>query len=214
MLINLEDRGLVDQVSRIQVDLFGSLSATGVGHGTDNSIVVGLMGERPATIDPEIILPTVAALKEHSRLNLLNKKEIEFEWQRDMRLLNENLDFHPNAMRLSAFSADGSELFSNTYYSIGGGFVIDESEASADAHLVPQVELPYEFNNAAELLKLCQENNLRVSELMMENEKVWRSEAEIRSGLIDIWAAMKDCIANGLHKEGSYLVGSMYVDVQ
>ncbi len=199
---HLEDRGLVDQVSRIQVDLYGSLSATGVGHGTDNSIIVGLMGERPATIDPEIILPTVAALKEHSRLNLLNKKEIEFEWQRDMRLLNENLDFHPNAMRLSAFSADGSELFSNTYYSIGGGFVIDESEASADAHLVPQVELPYEFNNAAELLKLCQENNLRVSELMMENEKVWRSEAEIRSGLIDIWAAMKDCIANGLHKEG------------
>ena len=199
---HLEDRGLVDQVSRIQVDLYGSLSATGVGHGTDNSIIVGLMGERPATIDPEIILPTVAALKEHSRLNLLNKKEIEFEWQRDMRLLNENLDFHPNAMRLTAFDAESGELFSNTYYSIGGGFVIDESEASADAHLVPQVELPYEFNNAAELLKLCQENNLRVSELMMENEKVWRSEAEIRSGLIDIWAAMKDCIANGLHKEG------------
>lgn len=200
--VHLEDRGLVDQVSRIQVDLYGSLSATGVGHGTDNSIIVGLMGERPATIDPEIILPTVAALKEHSRLNLLNKKEIEFEWQRDMRLLNENLDFHPNAMRLTAFDAESGELFSNTYYSIGGGFVIDESEASVDAHLVPQVELPYKFNNAAELLKLCQENNLRVSELMMENEKVWRSEAEIRSGLIDIWAAMKDCIANGLHKEG------------
>ncbi len=199
---NLEERGLVDQVSRIQVDLYGSLSATGVGHGTDNSIIVGLMGERPATIDPEIILPTVAALKENSRLNLLNKKEIEFEWTRDMRLLNENLDFHPNAMRLTAFDSASGELFSNTYYSIGGGFVIDESEASADAHLVPQVELPYEFNNAVELLKLCQENNLRVSELMMENEKVWRSEAEIRSGLIDIWAAMKDCIANGLHKEG------------
>ncbi len=199
---NLEERGLVDQVSRIQVDLYGSLSATGVGHGTDNSIIVGLMGERPATIDPEIILPTVAALKENSRLNLLNKKEIEFDWQRDMRLLNENLDFHPNAMRLTAFDSASGELFSKTYYSIGGGFVIDESEASADAHLVPQVELPYEFNNAVELLKLCQENNLRVSELMMENEKVWRSEAEIRSGLIDIWAAMKDCIANGLHKEG------------
>ena len=199
----LEEKGVVDQVERIQVDLYGSLSATGVGHGTDNSIIVGLMGERPATIDPEIILPAVEALKSHSLLNLLRKREIEFVWQRDMRLLEENLDFHPNAMRLSAFNSEGNELYSNTYYSIGGGFVIDESEATADAHLVPQVELPYEFNNAAELLKLCQDNNLRVSELMMENEKVWRSEEEIRHGLIDIWAAMKDCIANGLHKEGT-----------
>ena len=199
----LEEKGVVDQVERIQVDLYGSLSATGVGHGTDNSIIVGLMGERPATIDPEIILPAVEALKSNSLLNLLRKREIEFVWQRDMRLLEENLDFHPNAMRLSAFNSEGNELYSNTYYSIGGGFVIDESEATADAHLVPQVELPYEFNNAAELLKLCQDNNLRVSELMMENEKVWRSEEEIRHGLIDIWAAMEDCIANGLHKEGT-----------
>ncbi|WP_286237892.1 L-serine ammonia-lyase [Neptuniibacter halophilus] len=206
----LETRGVAADVSRVEVALYGSLSATGVGHGTDNSVIVGLMGERPNSIDPEMILPEVEALKANHKLKLLNRFEIDFVWERDMRFLEENLDYHPNAMRLSAFAAEGQILFENTYYSIGGGFVIDESQATADAHLVPQVELPYEFNNAVELLNLCQDNGLRISELMMENEKVWRTEQEIRDGLMDIWAAMKECIANGLHKEGT-LPGGLFV---
>ncbi|RTE64884.1 L-serine ammonia-lyase [Amphritea opalescens] len=199
---HLAQQGLAPAVAHIQVDLYGSLSATGIGHGTDNSVIVGLMGERPATINPEMILPAVATLKESNTLQLLGQYPVEFIWQRDMRLLEENLPYHPNAMRLSAFGADEALLYDNIYYSIGGGFVIDESEATADAHLVPQFDLPYEFNNAVELLKLCEENNFSVSQLMMENEKVWRTEREIRDGLMDIWAAMKDCIANGLHSEG------------
>jgi L-serine dehydratase len=199
---HLQQHQLAQDVQRIQVDLYGSLSATGIGHGTDNSIVVGLMGERPHSIDPEMILPAVAALKESHSLNLLSQYPIEFIWQRDMLLLEENLAYHPNAMRLAAFGADDQLLYENTYYSIGGGFVIDESDATADAHLVPQVELPYDFNNAVELLELCEANNFSVSQLMMENEKVWRTEQEIRDGLMDIWAAMKECIATGLHKEG------------
>lgn len=206
----LAQQELAKSVVQIRVDLYGSLSATGVGHGTDNSVIVGLMGERPHSIDPQMILPAVHAVKENSSLNLLGQYPIEFIWQRDMNLLEENLPYHPNAMRLSAFGADENLLYDNVYYSIGGGFVIDESEATADAHLVPQVELPYEFNNAVELLRLCEENRLSVSQLMMENEKVWRSEREIRDGLMDIWAAMKECIANGLHSEG-ILPGGLHV---
>ncbi|MBQ0783566.1 MAG: L-serine ammonia-lyase, partial [Amphritea sp.] len=103
---HLQQHALAMDVIRIQVDLYGSLSATGIGHGTDNSIVVGLMGERPHRIDPEMILPAVAALKESHRLNLLGEYPIEFIWQRDMQLLEENLPYHPNAMRLAAFAAD------------------------------------------------------------------------------------------------------------
>ncbi len=200
---HLEQHTLVADVRRIKVDLYGSLSATGVGHGTDNSVVIGLMGERPHSIDPEIILPEVATLKESNRLKLLGQHPIEFIWSRDMKLLDENLPYHPNAMRLSAFGADGDLLYANTYYSIGGGFVIDESEATADAYLVPQVELPYNFNTAVELLEMCQKNGFTISQLMMENEKVWRSEQEIRNGLLSIWQAMKDCVASGLSKEGT-----------
>ena len=207
---HLETIGKAAEVKRIQSDLFGSLSATGVGHGTDNSVVIGLMGERPHSVDPDIILPEVAALQETNTLKFLNKYDIEFIWARDMNLLEENLPYHPNAMRLIAIGANDEVLYENTYYSIGGGFVIDESEATADAHVVPQVEVPYDFNNAVELLEMCQANNLRISELMMENEKVWRSEQEVRDGLMDIWAAMKECIANGLHKEGT-LPGGLHV---
>ncbi|WP_261843206.1 L-serine ammonia-lyase [Aliamphritea ceti] len=198
----LQEHNLAVDVSQIRVELFGSLSATGVGHGTDKSVVIGLLGERPATVNPEIIDPTVESIQSDGRLNLLGKYDIEFVWERDMLLLEENLSYHPNAMRLSAYNAGGEVLYSNTYYSIGGGFVIDESHASSDAHLVPQVALPYEFNNAVELLALCKENNFSISQLMMENEKVWRSEEETREGLVMIWRAMRDCVNNGLRKEG------------
>ncbi len=198
----LLDRKLTNDTSRVSVELFGSLSATGKGHGTDNAIIMGLMGERPDSIDPECVNGRIGALMANQRLTLAPDHDIEFVWERDMLLLEEALPYHPNAMRLSAFNEAGDVLYHNTFYSIGGGFVIDESEATADAHLVPQVDVPYDFNNAVELLNLCREHKMSISELMMENEKVWRSEQEIRDGLMDIWGAMKDCIANGLHKEG------------
>ena len=207
---HLQQHSLAEKVHNIRVDLFGSLSATGVGHGTDKSVIVGLMGERPATIDPTIIDPVVAAVKQNNRLNLLGQYDVEFIWSRDMQLLEKNLPYHPNAMHLYATASDGSLLFENTYYSIGGGFVIDESEAIANAHLVPQVALPYEFNNAVQLLALCKQNKLSISQLMMENEKVWRPEAETRAGLMVIWQAMKDCVQSGLVNEG-VLPGGLHV---
>ncbi|MCP8689637.1 L-serine ammonia-lyase [Marinobacterium sedimentorum] len=198
---HLEGMALIPDVSRLKVELFGSLSATGIGHGTDKAVIMGLMGERPASIDPDIIDPTIDTLKNDGELRLMGKRVVVFDWARDMQLLEECLPYHPNAMRLSAY-ADDELLFSNTYYSIGGGFVIDEKEAQAGAPAVHQVSLPYEFNNAVELLRLCKTHGLRISQLMMENEKVWRPEAETRAGLQQIWQAMQDCVAKGLEQEG------------
>lgn len=198
----LLDQQLTSSTKRVLVELYGSLSATGKGHGTDNAVIMGLMGDRPATIDPDCVNGRIAELRASQRLQLAPSQEIEFIWERDMLYLEENLPYHPNAMRLTAFDQTGAALYSNTYYSIGGGFVIDETAAQQETHLVPQVELPYDFNSAKQLLALCKEHGLSISELMMENEKVWRTEEQIREGLMDIWGAMKECIANGLHKEG------------
>ncbi|MBJ7549884.1 L-serine ammonia-lyase [Marinomonas ostreistagni] len=198
----LLERKLTEGTARVLVELYGSLSATGKGHGTDHAVIMGLMGERPHSINPDCVTARIEALMSSQRLVLASEHNIEFIWERDMLLLEESLPYHPNAMRLTAFDSAGTNLYQNTYYSIGGGFVIDESEATADATLVPQVDVPYDFNTAVELLQMCRDNKLRISELMMENEKVFRSEQEVRDGLMDIWGAMKDCIANGLHKEG------------
>ena len=190
------------RVARIKVNLYGSLSATGKGHATDSAVVMGLMGERPGSINPDIVDPTIEALKRSNQLAFLENKSIEFIWNRDMCFLEEVLPYHPNAMSLTAYDESNDVIHTNTYYSIGGGFVIDESQASDDAFVVPQVAVPYNFDSAKELLALCDAHNLRVSELMLANEKVLRTEAQIREGLMDIWAVMKECIANGLHKEG------------
>lgn len=198
----LQAEQLLSKISRIQVDLFGSLSATGVGHGTDNSVIMGLMGERPDSIDPETILPTVESLKNSGELLLAGQVPVAFIWERDMRFRDENLDYHPNAMRITAYGAGEDTLYQNTYYSIGGGFVLDEAAATADATLVPQVSLPYNFTSSAQMLALCESTGLSISELMMENEKVWRSESEVRQGLIRIWQAMRACVESGISREG------------
>lgn len=186
---------------RIKIELFGSLSATGRGHSTDKAVLLGVMGASPDTVDPRIINSTIQAICETGSVTLPWGMNIEFDWHQDLLFLEEVLPYHPNAMRLTAYFRSG-ETLSNVYYSIGGGFVLDEDEATASAHLVPQCTLPYDFNSGAELLALCHEQGLRISQLMLENEKVWRNEDEIRSGLSHIWEVMQQCIANGLENEG------------
>jgi L-serine dehydratase len=183
----LAERRLLERTARLQVRLYGSLSATGVGHGSDRAVIMGLMGEWPDQIDPSSIEPRIAELLASGQLQLGGRVGIAFDWQRDMLLLEENLPYHPNAMTLSAFAADGSLLHENTYYSVGGGFVVDAEQAASGQLDQDHTVLPYDFNSAAQLLQLCQSSGLRVSELMMANEKAWRSEAEIRSGLMRLW---------------------------
>ncbi|WP_375741068.1 L-serine ammonia-lyase [Pseudomonas boanensis] len=197
----LRERGLLARVSRVEVRLYGSLSATGVGHGTDRATVMGLMGEWPDRIDPKQIPLRIAALLESGELLLDGAQPVPFDWQRDLLLLEENLPYHPNAMTLIA-EGEGGELHRDTYYSIGGGFVVDAAQAASGQLDQDHTQLPYDFSSAEELLVLCRRHNLRVSELMLANEKAWRSEAEIRAGLLKLWDAMQDCVRNGLGEEG------------
>ncbi|BAN46135.1 L-serine ammonia-lyase [Metapseudomonas resinovorans] len=197
----LREGGLLAQVRRVEVRLYGSLSATGVGHGTDRATLLGLMGEWPDQIEPKQIGPRIQALQECRELLLGGTHPVPFEWQRDLLLLEENLPYHPNAMTLIVFGEAG-ELHRDTYYSIGGGFVVDEAQAQAGQLDQDSTVLPYDFSSGEELLRLCQRHNLRVAELMLANEKAWRSEAEIRAGLLKLWDAMQECVTNGLGQEG------------
>ncbi|MBA1192329.1 L-serine ammonia-lyase [Pseudomonas entomophila] len=198
----LRERGELDQVERVEVRLYGSLSATGVGHGTDTATIMGLMGEWPDAIDPTQIVPRIADLRETDTLLLDNRRPIPFVWARDMQLLDENLPYHPNAMTLIAEGPGGSPLHSDTYYSVGGGFVVDAAQAASGVLDADTTVLPYDFDSAAQLLRLCEENDLSVAQLMMANERVWRSETEIRAGLLTLWDAMQACVNNGLKYEG------------
>src|SRR3990167_2589411 len=198
----LRERRMLARVQRGEVRLYGSLSATGVGHGSDRAVIMGLMGDWPDQIDPAQIEPRIEALLASGQLLLDGNLPVAFDWARDMLLLDENLPYHPNAMTLTAFAADGSELSSGTYYSVGGGFVVDAEQAATGQLDQDHTQLPYDFSSGDELLRLCKEHGLRVSELMMANEKAWRSETEIRSGLMRLWQAMRDCVEQGLKHEG------------
>lgn len=206
----VQERHLLARTARIKVRLYGSLAATGVGHGSDNAVLIGLMGELPDSVDPRQVLPRIETLKADSQLKLGGGPLIHFDWQRDMLLLEQNLPYHPNALTLCAFDAEHCELYSNTYYSVGGGFVVDEEQAATGKLDQDQTRLPYDFSSAAQLLQLCQQHNLRVSELMMANEQAWRTEAQIRSGLLTLWQAMRDCVEHGLRHEG-VLPGGLHV---
>ncbi|MDO8696366.1 MAG: L-serine ammonia-lyase, partial [Pseudomonas sp.] len=197
----LRERGQLAAVRRVEVRLYGSLSATGVGHGSDNAILMGLMGEWPDSIDPASIGPRIAALRASGSLLLGAEQPLAFDWPRDVLLLEENLPYHPNAMTLIA-EHDSGELHRDTYYSVGGGFVVDAAQAASGVLDQDRTELPYDFSSAAELLALCKQHKLRVAQLMLANERAWRSEAEIRQGLLRLWQAMRDCVDNGLKHEG------------
>ena len=197
----LREQGLLAQVSRVEVRLYGSLSATGVGHATDRACLLGLMGEWPDQIDPQRIETLISQLHDSQVLHLDGQHAIAFDSSRDLLLLDESLPYHPNAMTLEASSETGA-LLQQTYYSVGGGFIVEAAQIGAAGDSAAQVQLPYDFNSAAELLALCKQHQLRVSELMMANERAWRPEAEVRSGLLKLWAVMRECVDNGLRNEG------------
>ncbi|BBH45967.1 L-serine ammonia-lyase [Pseudomonas sp. KU43P] len=197
----LRERGLLAQVSRVEVRLYGSLSATGVGHATDRACLLGLMGQWPDRIDPATIELRVGRVMQEQCLILDGSQPVAFEYARDMLLLDESLPYHPNAMTLVAEGGQGV-LLSQTYYSVGGGFIVEQQEIDAPATEEGAVNLPYEFSSAAQLLALCKAHGLSVSQLMLANECAWRPESEVREGLLRIWAAMRECVDNGLRHEG------------
>jgi L-serine dehydratase len=211
----LQTRALLEACAHVQCDLLGSLGATGVGHGSDRAVILGLMGHAPDSVALDRISGWLDDVHRTGRLPLLGRHEVRFTPAIDLKMLGtEHMPFHPNAMRLRAMNADGQILMQQVYYSVGGGFVISD-DAVADMNtvgrVVPQVDaLPYPFHSAAELLAHAHAHQLSLAELMRRNEQHWRGVDDIRAGLQAIWAAMQACVERGLHTE-EMLPGGLHV---
>jgi len=201
--LGLESEGRLEDCARLQVDLYGSLGATGAGHGSPKAVILGLEGDTPEAVDVDGIADRVAAARENSKLSILGQREIDFSYKQDLVMhRDEALPYHANGMRFSAFDASDKPLYEKVFYSVGGGFVVDETAASGDVLVEDPTELPWRFGTAEELLEQCKTSGLSISALMMENEKAWRPEAEVRAGLLELWQVMNACIEKGCRAEG------------
>jgi len=199
----LDQANQLASCARIQVTLFGSLAHTGRGHGTDKAILLGLQGEMPDQVDPDAIAGLLAAIQERQQIQLPGGPLIGFKPDEDLKFNKRQLlPHHPNGMRFEAFAADESTLMQREYYSVGGGFVVNQDRAAEDRIVADETPLPMAFTSGDELLQLCESQQLSIAALMLENEKTWRSEAEIRAGLLRIWAAMSSCMQRGYLQEG------------
>ncbi len=195
--------GVLGQVARVRVELFGSLGATGHGHGSVPAIVLGLLGEHPETVDPAAAKTSVEQARATGRLDLAGEHEIEFDVDEDVVLhRRKRLPFHSNAMVFRASAADGGELSQRTYYSVGGGFVLDQEHADGPSLVPDSVVVPYPFKSAADLVAQARGARLPISGVMLANEMVRRDEAEVRSGLLRVWAVMRECVAAGCRADG------------
>jgi len=215
----LEDHGVLQEVFRVQADLYGSLALTGLGHGTDRAVLLGLAGNEPATIDPADIAPTIASIRETGRLHLAGLHAIPFNENRDL-LFHRSIMFppgahieHPNGMRLTAFATSGALIEERTFFSIGGGFISEDAagagEVPAPAAQKSSSVIPYPFHSAAQLLQAAGDNGLTISELMLRNESALAASAEeqraeeyVLAGIDRIWLAMRECMDRGMQTEG------------
>ena len=209
----LKSEDKLSQVTLVKGELFGSLGATGKGHASDIAVILGLLGEAPDTIDPPQVQPMLDKVFHNERLPLKREHDIEFIQHRDIILnLEESLPYHPNGMTMSAFDVAGETVLEVSYYSIGGGFVVDEIAAKADELPIDddQPKVPFPFTTAVELLLHCKAQSMSISQVMMENEKTWRTEDEVRSEILHLWKVMQQCVHNGCHT-GGILPGGLNV---
>ncbi|MET8582646.1 L-serine ammonia-lyase [Streptomyces collinus] len=199
----LRNEDLLGSVASVRCELYGSLGATGHGHGTPKAVLLGLEGASPRTVDVEGADERVAAIKASGRLSVLGEHEIAFSFDDDLVLHRRKaLPYHANGMTIWAYDASGAELLTKTYYSVGGGFVVDEDAVGADRIVLDDTVLKYPFRTGDELLRLTKETGLSISSLMLENERAWRTEDEIRAGLLEIWRVMRECVQRGMSREG------------
>lgn len=197
----------INNVKAVRVLLYGSLAKTGKGHGTDVAIQLGLSGDDPVTFDVNAIDAKINDILSMKELVLGGLHEVMFDPREDIEfLMNESLPFHPNAVTFLAEFADGNSI-AETYYSIGGGFVVKEGETASSSEAV---QLPFPVDTADDLQHWCMKTGMSISEIVLENEHAWRTEAETRSGVLNIWRVMKECIYKGCHTEG-YLPGGLNV---
>jgi L-serine dehydratase len=200
--------GLLARTARVHAALYGSLGATGKGHGSDKAVLLGLAGHEPETVDVETIPALLATMRSERAVWLGATQRIAFDEKTDLTFhRRQSLPLHANGMQLRALDGDGVLLTSRVYYSVGGGFVISE-EAAADgatlATIAPDTTvLPHPFHNAADLLRQCSQTGLTIAQLMRENERHWRSDAEIDARLLQLWQVMQECVARGCRSEGT-----------
>ncbi|MFI8479877.1 L-serine ammonia-lyase [Pseudomonas sp. NPDC078700] len=193
---------LLASTERVNVELYGSLGATGKGHGSDKAVLLGLLGEQPDSVDTRTIDERLKAIRAAKKIDLLGEKTINFVEKEHLAMIRKPLPFHPNGMIFRAFDQAGLQTRSREYYSVGGGFVVDDEAAGADRIVEDQTKLPYPFTTGKQLLAHCAEHNLSVSQVMLANEAAWRPEAETRERLLNIWQVMQDCVTAGCNNEG------------
>lgn len=200
----LKASGALANTARIKAELYGSLGATGKGHGSPKAVVLGLQGEAPETVDVATIRERMTKLEAEKQLLVLGEHNLKFDRETDLILhRRKSLPYHPNGMLFTAFDSQGEVIIKKAYYSVGGGFVVDEKTASNDNPIVEDAtKLPYPFKTGNELLALCKKHNMSISQIMWENEKAWRPEEETRAQLLKIWEVMRECVDNGIKNEG------------
>jgi L-serine dehydratase len=194
----------------VTVELYGSLGATGKGHGTDKAVMLGLMGETPEGIDPNTIDPKLQAIETQKQIQLLGQYPVFFDPAKHIRFYRKALPFHANGMRFTASEASGREILTKEFYSVGGGFIVSETDTVIKTEHDHDNCLPFPFKTADRLLALCKSHKRSISEIMLQNEKAWLPEQEIRSRLLNIWHVMQACVDRGLMIEG-HLPGGMKV---
>ena len=198
----LQKNNQLADVARITIELFGSLAFTGKGHGTDNAILMGLIGATPSTVDPDTIKPHAEKIIAEKQINLLDSQRITFHYAHDFIFnFKDLLPFHTNGMRFTAFNTTQQIISINIYYSIGGGFIVSEEQA-AHPDQIHTKNVPYPFTSAKDLLTQCETHQLTIAELMLANECSMRSRADVETGLLTIATTMGTCIEKGCHTPG------------
>ncbi len=199
-------QGKLQQVARLSAEMFGSLGLTGNGHGTPKAVMLGLMGEIPSSVDVDAVPALMDGVRENKKISLLNNQEftIPFLVEKDIVLhRRKTLPFHANGMQFTAYDSEGNVVDKRAYYSVGGGFILDEAEAEHGVIMEDDRKEPYPFDSGAELLALCKKHNFTIAELMMENELANDTRENIRAKLDELWEVMKACVTRGCQQEGT-----------
>ncbi|HSD15955.1 MAG TPA: L-serine ammonia-lyase [Thermomonas sp.] len=208
---HLAEAGRLGDVARVRAEVFGSLALTGRGHGTDKAVLMGLEGHWPNMIDPDMIPAALERIRGSKLIRLHGEREIAFNEKSDLVMnKRQKLPFHTNGMRFIAYDAGGAEIASRDYYSVGGGFVVNQDEAAEDRIVADTTPVAHPFASGDELLARCAASGLSISQLMLDNERAWRSEEQVRDGLRELWQAMQDCVARGIRQTGT-LPGGLHV---
>lgn len=204
-VVNIDRDGILPQVHRIKIDLYGSLALTGKGHATDLAVLLGAEGDSPEGVDPNTVHEKVHKIRSEHKINLFGKHTVPYNESTDLLFhFDKQLPFHPNGMRFTVYDKNGIEIFHQVFYSVGGGFILEHQQATApkDQPKEKVHTIPYKYDTAQQLLDYCEKTGLTIPQIVMENEKTWRSPEEIRAGLLNIWNVMKACANRGCHQEG------------